>query len=320
MNAERGLHGLGETARSVQDVCDVQVIRGASAHPDSTPDVLLETPHGATADADFHSLRARLAGPYDDDLLAFFRINTDVGSPELAERVAALLVAAAPDRSVALVRCRIPRTFVDCNRILPAPGAGAGADGNAALSPGLPPYVTEPDDRALLTELHRSYLEVVSTAARAVCAAAHGRTIQVHTYAPRSVDVRVDAAICANLRAAYAEDTVGRWPIRPEIDLIDRDGDGTVLADPALADAAASALAATGLAVVRGDTYHLHPVTVAHALAVAHPAQTLCFEVRRDLLVRAFVPFAALEVDDDAADRIARPLAAAIATTCLGCR
>lgn len=315
MSAERGLHGLGETTRSVPDVCDVHVIRGASAHPDSTPDVLLETPHGATTDADFHRLRARLVGRYDDDLLAFFRINTDVGSPELAERTALRIVAEAPGRSVALVRCRIPRTFVDCNRILPA--AGVETDAGASLSPGLPPYVTEPDDRALLTELHRSYLEVVTAAARAVCAGTRGRAIQVHTYAPRSVDVRVDAAVCANLRAAYAPDTVARWPLRPEIDLIDRDGDRTVLADPALADAAASALAATGLTVVRGDTYHLHPVTVAHALAVAHPAQTLCFEVRRDLLVREFVPFAALEVDDAAVDRIAGPLAAAITSASL---
>jgi hypothetical protein len=305
-----GLHGLGETVHSVPDVCDVHVVRGASASPDAPPRILLETPHGATADADFHALRQRLAGRYDDDLLAFFRVNTDVGSPELAEQMARRIVAAAPELCVALVRCRIPRTFVDCNRIL-GDSARPGED-PAHLSPGLPPYVTDAGDRALLTDLHRSYLEVVLAAAHAVCAHPSGRALQVHTYAPRSVDVRVDAAICANLRAAYAPDVVDRWPLRPEIDLIDRDAAGRVLADPDLADATASALSAAGFAVVRGDTYHLHPITVAHALAASHPARTLCFEVRRDLLVEEFVPFEALEVDPAAVDRVAAPLALAV--------
>jgi len=310
MSGVTGLHGLGEVVRSVQDVCDVHVVRGACANPDAIPDLLLETPHGATADADFHALRSRLVDRYDEDLLAFFRINTDAGSPELAERIAAQIVALEPERSVALVRCRVPRTFVDCNRILP-PADEAQPD-DSTLSPGLPPYVTDPSDRAMLTELHRSYLEVVTTAAAAVCAQPRGRAIQVHTYAPRSVDVRVDAAICANLRAAYAPGEVGRWPLRPEVDLIDRDGDGQILADPRLAEETAARLAGVGLAVVRGDTYHLHPVTVAHALATAHRAQTLCFEVRRDLLVADFVPFAALQVCDDAVERLAAPLAEAV--------
>ncbi len=310
MSAGPGLHGLGEIVHSLQDVCDVQVIRGAGADPDAVPDILLETPHGATADVDFHTLRTRLSGSYDEDLLAFFRVNTDIGSPELADRIAAHVVAAAPTMSVVHVRCRVPRTFVDCNRILGEEKALERS--GSVLSPGLPPYVLDPTDRALLTDLHRRYLEVVLTAAAAVCARPGGRAIQVHTYAPRSVDVRVDAAICANLRAAYAPDIVDRWPIRPEIDLIDRDAAGQVLADARLADQTARELATAGLAVVRGDTYHLHPVTVAHALASAHPQKTLCFEVRRDLLVRAFIPFEAMEVDGGAVDRIAAPIARAV--------
>lgn len=310
MSSAGGLHGLGEAVRSVPDVCDVHVVRGTHASPDATPDLLLETPHGATGDADFHALRSRLVGRYDEDLLGFFRINTDAGSPELAERMAARIVALAPERSVALVRCRVPRTFVDCNRILPPEDGAQPTD--STLSPGLPPYVTDEGDRALLTGLHRSYLEVVTRAADTVCAGPRGRAIQVHTYAPRSVDVRVDAAVCANLRAACAPDQIERWPLRPEVDLIDRDGAGEILADPRLAEETAARLAGIGLAVVRGDTYHLHPVTVAHALAVAHAGRTLCFEVRRDLLVTDFVPFAALEVDDEAVERLADPLAEAV--------
>ena len=54
----------------------------------------------------------------------------------------------APDRRAVALVCRIPRTFVDCNRLLEAPKK---TSGDLRLTPGLPPWITHPDDHELLT-------------------------------------------------------------------------------------------------------------------------------------------------------------------------
>ena len=103
---------------SIPDVCDVSLVRGARSN--GAPDLLLEVPHGATRAEDYHALRRALRGSYADDLAEFFFVNTDVGAPEVALRIAERVTAADPARCALVLRSRIPRTFIDCNRVIEA--------------------------------------------------------------------------------------------------------------------------------------------------------------------------------------------------------
>ncbi|MBK7874364.1 MAG: N-formylglutamate amidohydrolase [Planctomycetes bacterium] len=290
---------------SVPGISDVELHRGARSS--GAPDLLLEVPHGATRAEDFAALRRVLVGTYPDDLRDFFFVNTDVGAPEVATRVAELYVAAEPERCAAVVRCRIPRTFVDCNRVIDADTI---AKGSAAgeMTPGLHAWVRDPRDRELLLARYASYRALVTEAFERVCGRG-GRALMVHSYAPRSVDVPVDDRIVEHLRAAYAPDRVGTWPLRSPVDLIVDAPDGTRLASPELHAHALSAFAAAGLDVVENGAYALHPSTLAHAFARAYPARTLCLELRRDLLVAEFTPFEEMRGDPAKVERVASALA-----------
>lgn len=135
----------------------------------------------------------------------------------------------------------------------------------------------------------------------------------VHSYAPRSVDVAVDDDVVKSLRAAYAPDRVGSWPLRASVDLIVDTPEGERLADPGLAAAAKREFEAAGFDVVENGAYALHPVSLAHVFARAHPGRTLCLELRRDQLMRAFTPFAEMHADPARIERVAAPLARAVA-------
>lgn len=292
---------------SVARVCEVEFVRGAQAVEDSRPDLVLEVPHGATRAAHFDELRDELSGDYDDGLRDFFFVNTDVGSPELAKAIADGFVAADPGRTAAIVRCLMPRTFLDTNRTI-ARDAVAKASKAGEMTPGLQPWVVHEGDRELLLERYFAYRDVVT----AGFAAAQGRALCVHTYAPRSIDVAVDADIATALHLAYAPDRIGTWPLRAEVDLITHDPDGAVLADDELANRAEREFAAAGVQVVRNGTYALHPSTLAYEFAKQYPGRTLCFEVRRDLLLDEFVPFVELHPTADAVRRMAEPFVRAL--------
>jgi hypothetical protein len=180
------------------------------------------------------------------------------------------------------------------------------------MTPGMPPWVKDKADQALLLDLYFAYRDVVTAAFATVGTA--GLTLFVHTYAPRSIDVAVDEDIGASLRAAYAQDRIGTFPLRPGVDLITHDPDGHELAAPLLAQRAEAEFAAAGFEVARNATYALHPITLAHAFAVQRPASTLCLEVRRDLLLVDFVPFTELLPEPTRVERAAAPLAAAVST------
>jgi len=296
--------------RSIPRVCDVTWVRGARAPADAAPDVLLEIPHGATKAEHFASLRAELVGVYPDDLVDFFFVNTDVGAPEVAERLAARLVAADPTRAALVVRCRLPRTFVDCNRVI-SPDAVAAPSVAGAMTPGLMPWVTHAADRRLLLERYGAYRGLVEQAVSQVMGA-RGIALFVHTYAPRSVDVAVDARIVESLHDAYRPDVVRRWPLRPEVDLITRDPEGRRLADEGLVAALRAAFARAGIPTAEDHAYTLQPSTLAAVHAARFPGRTLCFEMRRDLLVEEFAPFAEMRVAPEKAERFADILAEAI--------
>jgi len=294
--------------QSIPDVCDVALVRGSRASAE--PDLLLEVPHGATRAADFDALRGALRGDYPAELRDFFFVNTDVGAPELARRVAELVVAADPGRCAAVVRCRLPRTFVDCNRLIDADTVPR-ASAVGQLTPGVHAWVREPADLALLLERYRAYRALVEDLCGRVCGAG-GRAVMVHSYAPRSVDVPVDEHVVASLRRAYAPERLASWPLRAPVDLIVDTPAGERLAEDALVERVRAGYAAAGFEVALNGAYALMPGTLATLLAERHRGRTLCLELRRDLLVTEFTPFQEMRAEPAKIERAAAPLAAAL--------
>lgn len=283
-------------------------VSGALADPGAPADLVIELPHGATRTADYDATRARLRGSYATNLVDFFHVNTDVGSPELADAVAAALVAASPKRKVAILQSRIPRTFIDCNRVIDADPA---AFREGKVTPGVPPWVTHPEDLAFLRAIHAAYVDEARAVVDTTCAAG-GRALFLHTYAPRSVDVQVDDDIVAALHAAYAPDKADTWPLRPEVDLIGRTLAGELRVEQALVDDLVASYAAIGVTVADGRTYPLHPSTWAYHHAERWPKSALCLEIRRDLVADPWDPFAEMHIGADKAARMAAPLAAVV--------
>jgi predicted N-formylglutamate amidohydrolase len=292
---------------SIHDVVDVERLRGDAAPADAAPDLLIEIPHGATRTVDFTRVEALLQSPLPDALVDFFHVNTDAGAPELALAVARRFVALEPSRSVAILRCRVPRTFMDCNRRIDASPEDFKA---GKVTPGLMPWITAPDDRALLRGRYDAYLGAVRAAVAATMPA--GAMLMLHTYAPRTVDVEVDEHIVTSLRRAYEPAVEPTWPLRPEVDLIGRGLDGTSYLPMPVVDALKTAMSAVGVTVADGETYPLHPSTMAWDHATAWPGRTLCMEVRRDLVAEPFDPFVEMSIGEPKVNRLAAPLADAL--------
>ena len=292
---------------SVPEILDVSIARGVRARPDAPPDLVIEVPHGATATADFTALAARLTSPLPDGLVDFFHVNTDTGAPELAAAIAARFVAAEPTRVAAVLRCRIPRTFIDCNRRIDAPADDFKA---GKVTPGLMPWITTPEDRATLRAAYDRYVDAVREAVAAL--ASDGALLLLHSYAPRTVDVEVDLEIVASLRRAYQADVEPGWPLRPELDVIGRAVDGTSHAPAAVVDALRDELAARGIALADSATYPLHPSTLAWDHVMTRPGRALCVEVRRDLLADPFDPFVEMRIGTAKVERLAEPFVRAV--------
>jgi hypothetical protein len=288
---------------------EVEVFRGPAADPRAPLDLLIEVPHGATRRRHFEAARDRLRSVLPADLEAFFFVNTDVGAPECARQVARLVAGdRAGRRQVLVVRGLVPRTFIDCNRLLDAAGHDMGA---AGFTPVLPEYVTDPADVELLHGLYRRYQEVAGLAYERVCGAG-GSALIVHSYAPRSVDIqRVDADIVRALREAYEPQRFATWPERPPVDLISRADDDTLLAPAGWVQAAIRRYAAIDVPVAQNATYRLHPKTLGHRHSVDWPDRVLCLELNRALLADPFTPFEEMRIGSARVERMAAPLAAA---------
>lgn len=292
---------------SIPGVLDVHVMRGSRAAADAPPDLVIEIPHGATTTADFTTLAARLTSPLPDGLADFFHVNTDAGAPELAVALATRLVADSPTRVVAVLRCRVPRTFIDCNRRIDA----APEDFKAGkVTPGLMPWITTDADRELLRGAYDRYVAAVRGAIALL--AADGALLMLHTYAPRTVDVEVDDNIGPSLRKAYEPAVEPTWPLRPEIDVISRALDGTSYAPAAVVEALRAELSAVGIEVAESATYPLHPSTLAWDHVQARPGRALCVEVRRDMLADPFTPFDQMTIGAAKVDRLVGPFANAL--------
>lgn len=290
---------------STPGLFDLDVFSADPAH--SAPWLLIEVPHGATESVHYRALRDRLQSPLPDDLESFFHINTDIGAPEVADGLARRL-AEAGVAHVVVMRCLVPRTFIDCNRALEHPGAGA-------VTLGLPGYIEHDEDRRLLTDLHTRYTEAANQAYAAICDADRpGCALNLHTYAPRSVAItEVKRSIVEDLRAAYAPEVYGTWPIRPEVDLICRTTEGQLLAPEPLVRHTVERLTKAGFEVKENNTYRLYRATMGFWHSKRHPGRVLCLEIRRDLLTEDFEPFQAMKISSTRADSFAAPLSAAFA-------
>ncbi|MCC7540779.1 MAG: N-formylglutamate amidohydrolase [Deltaproteobacteria bacterium] len=292
---------------SIADVLDSLVLRGALAPAEAAPDLLIEIAHGATRTRDFDALAARLTSPLPASLVDFFHVNTDAGAPELALEIGRRFVDLEPTRTVEILRCRIPRTFIDCNRRLDASREDLAA---GKVTPGLMPWITTDEDRALLRDCYDRYVAAVRAAVGRLSPS--GAMLLLHSYAPRTVDVQVDLQIVESLRRAYQPDVEPTWPLRPEIDVIGRDPEGVSHAPAAVVESLRRELGALGIGVADSATYPMHSSTLAFEHAMRMPGRALCLEVRRDLLADPFEPFAEMHIGAEKVARLAGPLATAL--------
>ncbi|MFK7988130.1 MAG: hypothetical protein AB8I08_19070 [Sandaracinaceae bacterium] len=283
---------------SIEGVAFVERVDGVEADPSTPPDLLVEVPHGADERAQYDALASRMRGRLPDDLHEFFHANTDLGAWELGRWVAHELVRRDPHRSARLIRCLLPRTLVDTNRVLEADG----------LTRGLPSYIEDPQDRALLSALHARYVALAEAAVDEV-GRAGGFLLLPHTYGPRTMGIeQVDESIVHALRAAWAPEAWASWPVRPDVDLINRDPDGVEHTPPGLCQALIDAYAEVALAAVEATTYSLHPASQGARFATRYSGQSLCVEVRRDLLVDRFHLLEPNWLDPTKVRRAARPM------------
>jgi hypothetical protein len=273
---------------SIPEIVDVEVMRGRDAGHDDVPAFLVEVPHGADERRHYDRLRSRLVGALPDELHAFFHLNTDVGAWSYGRRVAERLIELSPARSAVVVRSLIPRTFIDCNR----PATKAGGDlAQGGLSAGIPSYVRDERDVALLTDLHRQYVDVAAAAFAAVCGGG-GLALVPHTYGPRSLGIKaVDDDIVKNIKWACEPEREATWPLRADVDLLTRDGQARELSPPGMEQALLEAFGAAGFSTKANDTYYVHESSLAHTWSTTYPGQLMCLEVRRDVLVPQWRPF-----------------------------
>jgi hypothetical protein len=295
---------------SIEGIVYVEHLRGADAAPDAAPDLLVEVPHGADRRAHYDALRTRLKGELPADLNEFFSMNTDVGAWAYGRATAQAIVDAQPDRSALLLRCLLPRTFVDCNR--PADFEGTQLN-KGGLTAGIPAYVRDGRDHELLLDLHRRYLRAAQAAYRHVVGRG-GLALVPHTYGPRSLGIdKVDDEIVAKLRWATEPERHEAWPMRAEIDLLTRDGDGELFAPAGVEEALLSAFERAGFEAKANDTYYLHPAGLGHTWSTEYPGRVVCLEVRRDLLVDEWRWNEEMLPVDEKVARVARVLAPVLA-------
>jgi hypothetical protein len=178
------------------------------------------------------------------------------------------------------------------------------------VTPGLMPWITAPEDRALLRARYDAYVAAVGAAADGLSPG--GAMLLLHSYAPRTVDVEVDAQIVESLHRAYRPEVEPTWPLRPAVDVIGRGPDGASLAPAPVASALRSELGALDIAVADSATYPLHPSTLAWHHVMRRPGRVLCLEIRRDLLVDPFDPFVEMRIAEEKVARLAGPLTAAL--------
>lgn len=288
--------------KSVAGVCELTVFE-----PKTSPRawLLIEVPHGATRKSDYDAVASRMKSQLPAQLEHFFFVNTDIGAPEGGEFLGKTL--SAKGIGVVLARCLIPRTFIDTNRVIARTKQGEVTDG---LTAAIPSYVTDAADLAFLNEKHAAYHQLVHRAYAWVCGEKDGMALQLHSYAPKSVDIKkTDAGIVEALHAAYVPEVYAKWPERPAVDLIAATQDGSFRCSPTLVGALRASFAEAGIKAEENATYHLHPVTMGLHYAQQYPDKVLCVELNRGLVADPFTPFGVSPISADKVAKMTTPIA-----------
>jgi len=297
---------VASTLSSVDGVCDFEVHRPAHA-PRGW--LLIEVPHGATRKSDYDAVAGRLKSELPAQLEHFFFVNTDIGAPEGAQWLGRTL--SAQGFGVVVARCLIPRTFIDTNRVITKSSGGQKVGG---MTPAVPGYISDEGDASMLVVMHGVYHSVVNAAYASVCGMAKGLALQLHSFAPRSVNIeKTDAGIVEALHQAYVPEVYAKWPERPAVDLICATEDGSFKSAPHLATALRAAYLEAGVVAEENATYHLHPSTMGLVYARAHPDQVVCVELNRGLVADPFVPFGVSPISADRIARMAAPIGRVLA-------
>jgi hypothetical protein len=311
---------------SIAGVCEVRVVSGRLHDPRRPADLLIEIPHGATRARHYETVERRLRGPLPADLRSFYFVNTDVGAPECAAEIARRVArpervpelprrgafATSPPPSVVIVQSLIPRTFIDCNRDI---NGAAGDFRRANLTSAVPAYIRDPADVETLTALYSAYQAVAARAYDHVCGNG-GLAIQLHTYAPRTVEIGgVGDDVVRQLREAYEPDRYATWPRRPDVDLITETAGGERLAAEPLVESVKQQYRRIGIGAEENTTYRLQPSTLGLYHAARLPGRTLCMEINRARLADPFVPFAPVRLGRRKVRRMALPIVSACLKT-----
>ena len=290
---------------SVEGVCEVTTYAAAG----SRKWLLIEVPHGATRKSDYDAVVGKLKSTLPEQLEHFFFVNTDIGAPEGAAWLGRTL--SAQGINVLAIRCLIPRTFIDTNRVIAQTQQGVVVDG---LTPAVPGYIDSPEDAKWLTAQHARYHEVVQAAYQEVCRGADGLALQLHSFSPRSVAIeKTDGNIVTALHAAYVPEVYAKWPERPPVDVISALADGSFRAAPKLVDALLAAYVADGIEAKENGTYHLHAVAMGYVYARAYPDQVVCVELNRGLVADPFVPFGVSPISEAKVAKMVAPLGRVLA-------
>jgi hypothetical protein len=204
---------------------------------------------------------------------------------------------------VTVLRCRLARTLVDTNRVLEV--------SSSRMTAGLPEYVGDPQDRRLLADLHAAYTATAEAAYAESCGRG-GLALALHSYAPKAVEIEVDADIVGAIRRAYRPTLYRRWSWRPPTDFITEDSSGVTLAPLSLVHGIAARLGELGIGSGTNASYRLHGATMGYRHAARWPGSVLSLEVRRDLLGSPWRPFEETTIGPRKVSRLAGPIAGGI--------
>ena len=247
------------------------------------PKLFIELPHGAVHREEYTRFADKIPN-LPQDLIEFFFVNTDIGTPELGRAIANVL---QDSMGIIILRSKIPRTFIDCNRMLSLSEEEYRA---GKVTPAIPSYVAA-SEQTWLIECHKRYSEKAMELYDQVCGAG-GFALMLHSYAPKSVGIDIiEADIVERLHWAYEPEIYKTWPVRPEIDIIAKTKDNVFLCNQERMFQIKHLFEKEGFHVGISETYPMHPATTAYLYAQKYPSQTLCIEVRRDILMQEFIPF-----------------------------
>ena len=147
---------------------------------------------------------------------------------------------------------------------------------------------------------------------RSVCGSG-GLALNLHTYAPISLQPQEGRHIADVMKEAYTTDAYHRYPLRPIVELITQPPGEPPLAPRELVDGIKAAYAGVGIQVCENDPFTLHPSTTAYMFSKAYPQQMLLMEISRARLAEPFDPFVEMNIAPKRVAEMTAPLARAVA-------